>query len=338
MLRRSPPRTGSPRRRWCCAGTSSTASSSSRSRRSRSGWRANLDIFGFRLSAGRGGPHRRARPAESHRAGSRRPAVRGAGAGAELVQPGPERLQHQPRRPPASRGRSPWASLRAGADVLHHDVDRAVQPGAVRRRHGRVVGGPDADPPRAVGGLVAPVQARQQIAAGRAAAGRPRALELGTSAARRAGDLGAVVRRAQRDDAPGLACGRRARATQSRTTTPPALKPTRSTDGAPCRERLARPRRPAPRPAPGRRCHRPAAGRRGRRVPRPQPAASASRASRRRRSRAPAAPGPASPAAGLPPVSERTAGIRVITSTTAARLSTMSAAARIRRRRLMRRG
>ena len=48
-----------------------------------------------------------------------------------------------------SRGRSPWPDLRAGAHRLHGQVQRAGQPGGVRRGDGLVLRRPDRDPGRA---------------------------------------------------------------------------------------------------------------------------------------------------------------------------------------------
>ena len=85
-----------------------------------------------------------------------------------------------------------------GAHRLHGQVQRAVQPGGVRRRDGLVLRRPDRDPGRAVGGLVAAVEAGQQVAVARHLLAAERAL-AGRDVAGQVGEGRAVVRRAERD-------------------------------------------------------------------------------------------------------------------------------------------
>ena len=85
---------------------------------------------------------------------------------------------------------------RAGADLLHLDVQRPLELGGLGGRHRLVRVGAHRDPARAGRGLVAGVQPAQQVAAGGQLLARSRAATGHLLRERR--DVGAVVRRAQR--------------------------------------------------------------------------------------------------------------------------------------------
>ena len=195
----------------------------------------------------------------------------GAGLG-ELHDQGRHRLTHteEPGRAGSSVPSSPtdhrhhrgrprqvgMGDVQPGAHRLHREVERTVQRAGRRRHHGLVVGGPQRDPQRSVGGLVVGVEAAEQVAARRELAAR---LGAGVGDRPRAtparsvpwcGEPSVTTRRAS--DPPSSS------STQSRATTPPAEKPTTSTDGAPAATalRAIRPsrtacRRRSPRPSPG---------------------------------------------------------------------------------------
>ena len=137
-------------------------------------------------------------------------------------------------RPTGVRGRSPWLTSSAGADRLDGEVEGAVEVGGRRRHHDLVVGRPDRDPQRAGGRLVAGVELAEQLAVGQQLLARLGARVRGDVGAE-PGQVGAVVRRADGDDAAGQAVaavvarprgGRRRRRRSS---------PTTSTDRAPSR-------------------------------------------------------------------------------------------------------
>ena len=141
---------------------------------------------------------------------------------------GPSATRRPAQRRPApiamhqrvARAASPCATRESGADRLHGDVQRAVEAGGVRRRHGLVVRGPDRHPGGPAGVSSPALSRAQQVAVG-ASCWQPAGHAVGRQRAREPGQVGAVVRRAEGDHAaaPGRAPPS---ATQSRATTPPA--------------------------------------------------------------------------------------------------------------------
>ena len=94
--------------------------------------------------------------------------------------------------------------LEAGADRLDGEVEGAVEVGGRRRHHDLVVGRPDRHPQRAGGRLVAGVELAEQLAVGQQLLARLGARVRGDVGAQ-TGQVGAVVRRADRDDPAGQA-------------------------------------------------------------------------------------------------------------------------------------
>ena len=94
--------------------------------------------------------------------------------------------------------------LEAGADRLDGEVEGAVEVGGRRRHHDLVVGRPDRHPQRAGGRLVAGVELAEQLAVGEQLLARLGARVRGDVGAQ-TGQVGAVVRRADRDDPAGQA-------------------------------------------------------------------------------------------------------------------------------------